>query len=140
MTLIKFHVEGLPPKKDGANSMWGKPLEAERLVSLRNAAIQAFNGHPPLKNNIKLAIAVHIGAKNNRSIGDLDTFITGVCDGLMKMAPRCKPCREIWDMPENSKIYPDLPIGIEDDSQIISIQAAKVVGNRQFYDVTLEGE
>lgn len=142
MTIIKFRVDGLPPKKDGANSMWAKRLESERLVSLRREALQAFKGRPPLKSNIKLRIIVHIGAKNDRSVGDLDTLITGICDGLMKRTARSNLCKDIWDKPENYNIRPDIPIAIDDDSQIISIQAAKLKGdsNRKFYYVTLEGD
>ena len=141
MTAIRFRVDGLPPKKDGANSMWGKPLEAERLVSLRKAALKAMNGRSPMKNNIGLSISVCVGSKNDRSVGDLDTFITGICDGLMKAAPRCKLCTEIWDRAENS-IRPNKVIAIDDDSQVVSIQAVKVkdATGMQFYDVALEAE
>lgn len=143
MAVITFHIDGLPPKKNGANSMWGKRLEAERLVSLRKGALLAMNGRPPLKRDIKLTISVCVGSKNDRSAGDLDTFITGVCDGLMKRAAGSKLCPTgIWDKPENRDVHPDVPIAIDDDSQVISIQAVKIVGDtaRQFYDVTLEGE
>ncbi len=141
MPLIIFHVDGLPPKKDGANSMWGKPLEAKRLVNLRRAALRAMEGQPALKRDIRLTITVCVGAKNDPSVGDLDTFITGVCDGLMKVAPRCKLCMDIWGEAEYN-IQPDRAIAIDDDSQVINIQAAKVTDdtNRQFYNVTLEGQ
>ena len=141
MITIRFHVDGLPPKKDGANSMWGKPLEAGRLVSLRKAALLAMNGRPPMKSNIKLAITVCVGTKNDRSIGDLDTFITGVCDGLMKVAPRCKLCADVWSEVEES-IRPDKRVAIDDDCQVVSIQAVKVkdAAGKQFYDVELEGD
>jgi len=141
MTTIEFRVEGLPPKKDGANSMWGKCLESQRLVSLRRTALEKMGGRPPLKRDINLTLSVNVGAKNDRLVGDLDNFVTGICDGLMKMAPRCKPCREIWDSPENGDVRPSIPIAIEDDSQVIGIRATKIVGGgSQFYDVTLEGE
>lgn len=141
MVTIEFRVEGLPPKKDGASSMWGKRLESLRLVSLRRAALKKMGGHSPLKNDIRLTLSVNVGTRNDRSIGDLDNFVTGVCDGLMKMAPRCRPCEEIWDNPENEDVRPCLPIAIEDDSQVIGISAVKVVrGGSQFYDVKLEGE
>jgi hypothetical protein len=141
MSVIKFHVDGLPPKKDGANSMWGKRLEAERLVKLRTAALTAMEGQPPLKRDVGLTITVCVGAENNRSIGDLDTFITGVCDGLMKAAARCRPLPDVWDKVEEA-IRPDKSIAIEDDCQVISIQAVKVkdATGRQFYGVELEGD
>ncbi len=115
MVVVKFYVEGLPPKKNGANSMWGKRLEAERLVNPRKAALEAMGEHAPLKSGIRLAMSVHVGPKNNRSVGDLDTFITGVCDGLMKRAPRSNLCQDVWGRAENGDIHPDRPIAIDDD-------------------------
>ncbi len=92
--------------KDGANSMLAKPLEAKRLVSLRRATLIAFQGQPPLCSNIRLAIQAHIGPVNNRSIGDLDTFIAGVCDGLMARNPKSK-LDDQWNNPANINIHPD---------------------------------
>jgi hypothetical protein len=140
MEAIKFHVEGLPPKKNGANSMWGSPLESERLVKLRKAALTAMKGRPPLKSDIRLTVTVCVGAKNDRSVGDLDTFVTGVCDGLMRCAPRSKRYLEVWGKIENHDIRPDIPIAIDDDSQVIDIQAIKTINTteRQHYDITLE--
>lgn len=141
MSVIKFHVDGLPPKKNGANSMWSKRLDSERLVSLRRAALENMSGHPPLKKDIRLAVTVCIGDENKKSVGDLDTFVTGICDGLMKATANCRLCREVWDRAEND-IRPDKPIAIDDDYQVIGIQAAKIKDSdgRQYYDVTLEGE
>ncbi len=101
----------------------------------------AMEGQPPLKRDIRLTITVCVGAENNRSVGDLDTFITGVCDGLMKVAPRCKLCADVWSEAEES-IRPDKPIAIDDDCQVVSIKAVKVkdATGKQFYDVVLEGE
>lgn len=141
MATIKFRVEGLPPKKNGANSMWGNKHESKRLVLLRRAALRAMEGQPRLKSDIRLTVTVCVGTKNDRSVGDLDTFVTGVCDGLMKAAPRCKLCAEVWSEAEEG-IRPDRGIAIEDDCQVIGIQAAKVkdASGRRFYDVELEGE
>ena len=137
----QFEVKGLPPKKDGANSMWGKKLESERLVALRQAALKSFNGQPPLQSNIKLILQIHIPV-NNRSIGDLDTFVSGVCDGLMKRDPKSEPHPGIWNNPEYQDVHPDKRIAIVDDSQVICIRAEKVIGdlNQQRYEVMLEGE
>ncbi len=137
----QFIVECLPPKKDGANSMWGKKLESERLVALRQATLQALKGQPPLQRNIKLILKIHIPV-NNRSIGDLDTFVTGVCDGLMKRDPRSKLHEETWSNPEYRDVHPDKVIAIVDDSQVISIQAEKIIGGteQRWYEVILEAE
>lgn len=140
MRKYQFKAKGLPPKKDGANSMWGKELEAKRLINLRQAALSALKGQPPLQRNIKLALKIHIPV-NNRSIGDLDTFVTGVCDGLMKRAPGSKLHEETWNKPEYRDIHPDKVIAIMDDSQVINIQAEKIIGDadQQWYEVILEG-
>jgi hypothetical protein len=142
MEEIKFHVEGLPPKKNGANSMWGNEQESERLVKLRKKALAKMVGYDIMKRNIHLTIEVCVGTKNDRSVGDLDTFVTGVCDGLMKATPQCKFCKKVWEAPENQDVRPELPIAIDDDSQVIGIQAAKITdaAGRQFYEVTLDGE
>ena len=140
MRTYRFEVKGLPPKKDGAQSMWGKPLEAQRLVALRQAAIQALKGQPALQSNIRLTLKIHLPV-NDKSIGDLDTFITGVCDGLMgtlyggKLDP-------IWNNKELESIYPSKTIAIVDDSQVVSIQAEKIIGgtDKQWYEVILERE
>jgi len=140
MRTYRFEVKGLPPKKDGAQSMWGKRLEAERLVALRQAALQALKERSPLKNNIRLALKIHLPA-NDRSIGDLDTFVTGVCDGLMA-TPYGGKLDPIWDNKELENIHPTNTIAIDDDSQVVSIQAEKIIdgSSKQWYEVVLEGE
>lgn len=138
---IKFKVNGLPPKKDGAQSMWGKPLETERLIALRSAALSALKGQPPPRSNIKLTLKICIGRKNDRSIGDLDTFVTGICDGLMAAYPGSKLDAH-WDGQRYHHIHPNKTIAIVDDSQVMSIQAEKLIGStdQQWYEVIVEGE
>ncbi len=140
--LYRFEVKCTPPKKDGANSMWNKPVEAKRLVALRTAAQNAIKGNPPLQSKIKLNLTVHVGMKNDKTTGDLDNFITGVFDGLMKRDPRSKLHEKIWSNPEYRDVHPDKVIAIVDDSQVIQIQAEKIVGDSEqpWYEVILEGE
>lgn len=139
---FQFKIKGdLPPKKDGAQSMWGKPLEARRLEKLRRAAQQAIQGNAPLQRNIRLSLEVHVGAVKDRSTGDLDNFVTGVCDGLMAAAPGAKLDIR-WSSPELSDIHPSKPLAIVDDCQVVSIQAEKIVGDsdQPWYEIILEGE
>jgi len=68
--------------------MWGKPTEAVRLIALRNAALSALGGQSPLEVNIHLTLRVHVGPKNDRNAGDLDNYVSGVCDDLMAAAAR----------------------------------------------------
>ena len=138
----QFKVYGdFPPKKDGANSMWGKSTESRRLVKLRQAAKAVFQEKTPLKRNIRLSLEVHVGPVNNKQTGDLDNFVTGVCDGLMAADARSKLDTR-WSNAELSEIHPIKPLAVDDDCQIISIKAEKIVGDSDtpWYEVTLEGE
>ena len=139
--LYQFEVKCFPPKKDGANSMWNKPVEAKRLVALRMAALKVIGEKCVLQSKIKLTLAVHVGMKNDKTTSDLDNFISGVCDGLMKRNPRSK-LHPVWDKPENKDIHPDKMAVIADDSEVIGIQAKKLVGDTKqpWYVVILEGE
>lgn len=138
---IEFCVEGhLPPKKDGANSMWAKPVEVPRLIALRKAAVAAMSGKPPLRANIALELEVHCPAAQGQRVGDLDNFVTGVCDGLMAADLRSNKDSR-WDAAECVSIHPIKCIAIVDDDAVVSIIARKVVGGSEsWYRVILEGE
>ena len=140
MHKIGFRVDGLPPKKHGEQSMWQLEVEARRLVALRRAAHQALAGAPPLKANIRLTLIIHVGPKNDRTTGDLDNFITGVCDGLMAADPKSK-LNDIWSNPELGGIHPSRTLAITDDCEVLSIEARKVIGDDKepWYEVVLEG-
>ena len=142
MAKITFEVrDGLPPKKDGANSMWNKPTEAVRLVQLRLAASESMKGSPPFRKNVRLSIEIFLEDPESETAGDLDNYITGVCDGLMSAHPRAK-LDSIWSTPELAHIHPRKTVALEDDSAVISIYADKVPAHRSGprYCVTLEGK
>ena len=141
MAKIKFWVrDALPPKKDGAESMWNKPTEAARLVQLRLAASESMKGSQPFGKNVRLSIEVFLEDPESKTAGDLDSYITGVCDGLMSAHPKAK-LDTIWNLPELAHIHPRKTIGLEDDSAVISIYADKIPAHRSGlkYRVTLEG-
>ena len=142
MRSTKFRVDGeLPPKKDGATSMWGKPTEARRLIALRQAALRALGGQPPLEDNIHLSLTVHVGPRNDQRAGDLDNYVTGVCDGLMAAAARASIDAQLR-VPELSEIHPSRCIAIRDDSAIVSIRAEKLFGrgDELWFEIVLEGD
>lgn len=139
-TTYRVRIEGLPPKKDGSQSMWNKPVEVPRLIALRHAVLAARGSRGPLASSIRLRLTVHVGPRNDRGTGDLDNFITGICDGLMAAAPRSK-LHEDWSDPGNAAIHPGLAIGIVDDSEVVEITARKVVADEApFYELELTGE
>lgn len=140
-TRVEFRVHGgLPPKKDGANSMWGKVSEQARLIALRQAAAGAMGSRPPFRTAIHLELEIHGPERDLRRMGDLDNFITGVCDGLMAAAgARTDPC---WDGTDVAAVHPSRTIAIQDDAEVVVISARKVAdgAGATWYRVALEGE
>ena len=142
MRNIQFKVENeLPPKKDGANSMWGKRTEAPQLIALRKAALGALGDRRPFTREIRVTLRVHVGRQNDVRSGDLDNFITGVCDGLMACNPR-SAIHPLFDKNGNSTVHPSKTIAIVDDSQVVKIDAEKLagLGEDHWYEIKLEGE
>jgi hypothetical protein len=140
MRTIEFKVTGhLPPKKDGANSMWNKPSERARLVALRQAAYACCGQEPVLSADIRLTVEIHCLARELLTAGDLDNFITGVCDGLMAAAGRTPVVS--WETPEFESIHPQKRIAISDDRHIVEISARKVASEdgTRWYRVLLQG-
>jgi hypothetical protein len=75
---VTFTVAGVPPKKDGANSMWRKPAEAPRLKAFRIAACAALDGRTPPEGPVSLTVRVYAPA----GAGELDNFATGIRERL----------------------------------------------------------
>ncbi|MDP2924784.1 MAG: hypothetical protein Q8N99_00265 [Nanoarchaeota archaeon] len=133
--MIKIIVNGLPPKKDGANSMWNKDLEADRLISLRNEALNKII-NKPLKKNLQLNLKIYLKI-NNKSQGDLDNFITGICDGLMRAHDRAEISPKFNGFP---KINPQSVNFIEDDYKILNINAKKIINRnleKEYYELEI---
>lgn len=140
-TKISFQVKDIPPKKDGANSMWGKQTEIPRLISLRSSALMAMDGRIPFNHNITLKLKFHCPSNKIFRVGDLDNFITGVCDGLQAADPRAGGTA-IWAKEAPAEIQPNECIAILDDCYVVQILAEKVGNdsNRYWYEIELEGE
>ena len=141
MRSIAFEVVGdFPPKKDGANSMWGKKSEFDKLVALRQKARKAIGSGNPLRNKISLDVEIFY-QQGAGVIGDLDNYVTGICDGLMAAAGGARLCDE-WNAPDLRDVHPDKTIAIEDDNQVVSITAKKteVASGVIKYKVILNGD
>ncbi|MBN1450019.1 MAG: hypothetical protein JW963_03315 [Anaerolineales bacterium] len=117
---VSFTIGGLPPKKDGANSIWRKGVEMPRLKTLRKSASQARRGKPLAQAGVHLTLRLYA----EPSDGDLDNFVAGICDGLMTAYPRTPinddDCK---DLP--LKARPRCPIAYEDDSCVAKIVAGR---------------
>jgi hypothetical protein len=135
-------IDGLPPKKDGANSMWNNGHEIPLLIKLRKEVLAALNGDSPLVWNISIVLRIHVGPRTNTNVGDLDNFITGICDGLQK-AHQNTPFDDAWTAPDLESIHPSKVIAIEDDKEVISIVAEKILDDEDtahWYSIELTGK
>ncbi|MEX2227564.1 MAG: hypothetical protein WEB52_14065 [Dehalococcoidia bacterium] len=113
---VTFTVDGVPPKKDGANSMWRKQAEVQRLKTFRIAACAALDGREPEDGLVALTVRVFAPV----SAGDLDNFATGICDGLMAVHPRAPVDPSLWaEVPEQAR--PDRAIAFRDDCVVSRI-------------------
>lgn len=121
--------------------MWGKRSEQPRIQKLRRAARSALGSSGPLRTNISLELVIHVNKGNLSSVGDLDNFVTGVCDGLM-VANGARWQNHRHGEPEWDGIQPGETSAIEDDGQVVSITARKVADatGEPWYTVTLEGD
>ena len=103
--------------------------------------MRALAGNLAFRENIRLDLEVYIGRKNSRLAGDLDNYVTGVCDGLMAAHPRAK-LHETWAVESSPDIRPQHSIAILDDFSIMEISAKKLTGSREepWYRITLSGD
>jgi Holliday junction resolvase RusA-like endonuclease len=138
-----FKVESIVPPRNVRtnNSMWNNKTEVPRLIELRKKALDAFNGDPSLFKNITLSVSIYLPRTYNKP-GDLDNFIKGICDGLMRCPnhPQLK-LHETFEKKEYAKIHPKSFAVIDDDEQILKITAEKYFEDIRvpFYEITLEG-
>ena len=132
-----FAVPGLPPKKGSATSMWSLDLEARRVRTLRLAAAEAIGDDPPLNRSITLRMWVFL-PENTRQVGDLDTFVAGVCDALTSAPAKAELAPVLNDLGEG-RANPTEVLAIEDDCQVVRIEAEKIVdrGSEPRYEVEL---
>lgn len=129
-------VPGVSPKKDAAWSMWMKPFQAERLKLLRLAATSAVqeSGKVP-EGPVHLIVRIYA----HPELGDLDSFVSGICDGLMAAHPLVLVDPSLWsDLPEEAR--PDRPIMFVDDRAITKIEAERCEPDSQGtrYELVLE--
>lgn len=127
-----FRVDGVPPKKDGATSMWRKRSELARLKSLRPAAVAVVPRPISVTTAARLTLRVYAPSR----AGDLDNFVTGICDGLIAAPPRTPVDAAQWvDVPE--RLRPGHPIAFLDESCVGRIEAKRLPPTGAYYEVEL---
>lgn len=128
MVRIEFTVKDRPPKKHGEKSMWAHPDEVRPIFSLKENVLEA-RSKAGLKDCFRMFVALELTVFTPRSklasVGDLDNFITGVCDGLQAADPRVHP-HKIFQEPHRKGIDPKNALLFDNDAKVVSIIAKKV--------------
>jgi hypothetical protein len=142
---VEFTVNGHPLKKHGEKSMWARDDEAPLVALLREKALETMS-----KNRINkcfdclvsLDITVYTPRSSLESIGDLDNFITGICDSLQAADIKVIPyLHKIFSLPRYRSIEPKRPLLISNDAKVVTIVAKKVPlaeNENTYYRVILE--
>lgn len=127
-------ISGLPPMKNGSKSMWANGNMAKRLVLLRKEALKVI-GDTVLSGNLNLNIELYISNLDNKTRGDLDNFITGICDGLQVANNSSQKLilDRLFEEESNKLIHPLKRKFIEDDKNILRIQAKINLINEESY-------
>ena len=132
-------IKGLPPKKGANISMWNdkKHIEVGRVIMLREEMASKLQDKI-FKKNIQIELIIKTNEENP---GDLDNFVSGVCDALMKAHGNAHLSKKF----ENKKfkiIDPRKVKFIEDDSEITKIEATieKTDQNKDYYTLRISGE
>lgn len=117
----EVEVAGLPPKKDGASSMWNKPVERERIKRLREAVASVVGDRvAPDEASVRLTLVLCA----ERGAGDLDNFITGICDALQACAIRTPVEDEEWGGVD-SRVHPRRCVCLSNDRSVDRIDAER---------------
>jgi len=137
---VQFRVEGRPPKGHTDRSMWSKQKDKEaRLVGkLRQAALQAMRRAGQqgcFQSCIGLELILYVPRPEIEKVGDLDYFVTGVCDALQRPHPNVREIHPCILAQGNLKT----PLLIDNDAKVVSIRARKegIPGKRKHYRVVV---
>lgn len=129
---FRFRVEGLPPQKSEGRSVW---WYTDRMKSLRTSAFEASQGALLPEGAIHIAIKICAPIDD----GDLDNFISGVCDGLMAARRGTHIDLTKWrDVPEGA--LPHQSLIYRSDAWITRLEAERVIDqdNMRYYEVEIE--
>ena len=90
MRTIPIAVDGLPPNiKKNKKSMRRLDTQRTRLHALVTEARRQLGGQA-LTGEVRLTLRIHVGSeyhiRGDKNFGDLDNFVSGVCDGLEGVA------------------------------------------------------
>lgn len=134
MPTFALRVAGTPPIKRGEESMWG--TQREKIKALRREAAQRIPAPAGPQEELELEVIVYA----DRSDGDLDGFVSGICDALQGVHPNYAPYlrEKDWsDLPREAS--PPNVLGFRDDDCVRVIRAERRTPERseKRYEVCL---
>ncbi|MBA7673551.1 hypothetical protein ES703_81752 [subsurface metagenome] len=141
---VEFTVTGHPPKKHGEKSMWARDDEAPKVASLREKASEAMSKaglDGTFESLVSLELRVFVPKSQLESVGDLDNFITGVCDSLQAADSKVLPYLDMNLVGLKGKSDPKHPLLISNDAKVVSIIARKIAleeNQNIYYEVAVE--
>jgi len=139
---IEFNVEGRPPRKSGAKSCWASD-EANYVLEFRLKALEAKKNSglsEPMIEPVKLTLEIYspnvIDRSNSQTyLGDLDTFVAGVCESLQPADFQVTPNIIFKD---HEDVHPNLPLILKDDAQVVEVIAKKTSDDHEHYSLIIE--
>lgn len=126
----------MSPKKDGASSMWNKSAERERIKRLREAVASVVGDRvAPVEASVRITLVLWA----ERGAGDLNNFITGICDALQACDTQTPVEDEEWGG-VNSRMHPRRCVGLSNDRSVDHIKAERrpLAQGEPRYVLTLE--
>ncbi len=139
---IKFTVNDRPPKKHGEQSVWAQDVEAPRIVSLRKAALKArqeAGADKAFDSLVAMEVHVFMPRAQLESIGDLDSFVAGVSDGLQAADAKVTPHKVLQELTGDAG--PSQPLLITGAAKVVLILTRKMAftESQEFrYEVAVE--
>jgi len=139
---IQFDVDGRPPRKSGAKSCWASD-EAHYVLELRLKALEAkkqVNLQDTITSTVKIELIIFSPNITDRSnsqtyVGDLDTFVAGVCESLQPADSKVIP-NVIFQ--GKDEVHPHLPLIFKDDAQVVEVLAKKISNEIEHYSIVIE--
>lgn len=108
--------------------MWNKADEVHRLIVLRQSALDARRqaGLTGLMEGyLRMKVDIFVPRSKLESVGDLDNFLTGICDGLQAAHPRALLHPE-FERSDLRDIHPRNALLLKNDSLVMEINARKL--------------
>lgn len=125
---IVVEVDGRPPRKKKKGSIWGDDWEYTlklRQAVLKQMRAQGITGPHEGWVGITLRVyAPNINRADHEYVGDIDAFVSGVCDAIQSAHPNVRNPSPIFK--KHGSVGPDVPLVIRDDMQVREIYAKKI--------------